>query len=267
VSAAVVAVGHLLGGLHYPAFSSEGTWVSDELGAVVTLLPGWRPYAVPGWATVVATLACWGSFAVLASAVLPRERRNPAMPIFGWVIAALVLITAVLWLATDRYILPFLPPVMTLVLGRGVAVSTWRTAVVVAVFAAIGVVALRDRSAAEHALWSAIDGLRKEGVTVSRIDAGYTANGWLQYAHPEQAHRDPAGHVAVPFVNGDASLPWVVSAAPLPDAELVREYPFPRTGRSRRSVYVSRRTEGTTAGPDPGSSSWPRIIATGGGAQ
>jgi hypothetical protein len=240
-------LGQWAGGLHYPAFASEGTWLSDELGSVVTLIPGWRPLAVAAWVRVTATLACWASFVVMAVGAIHGRPRTLTRPVFAWALAGLVLMTAVLWLATDRYILPFLSPALALVLGRGTAVSPRRGAIAVGVFALIGGVTLRDRDQAERAVWSAIGSLRQDGVPVSRIDAGYTANGWLQYAHPDQAHHDEAGHVAVPFVNGDASLPWVVSVAPMPDAELVSEYQFRRTGRSPRSVYVSKRRPGAAA--------------------
>jgi hypothetical protein len=53
--------------------------------------------------------------------------------------------------------------------------------------------------------------------------------------------------VAVPFVNDGVNLPWVVSVAPLADAELVREYHFTRTGRSPRTVYVSKRQPAASA--------------------
>jgi len=263
VSATVVLAGHLLGGLHYPAFASEGSWISDELGAVITLLPGWRPKVVPAWATVAMTLACWGSFAILAAGIVPRDRRIAAQPVFGWLIAGFVLLTAILWLATDRYILPFLPPALALVLGPGVPVTAWRGVIAIEVYVAIGAVGLLDRTNAERAVWSAIDGLRDQGVSVAKIDAGYTANGWLQYAHPDQAHRDSAGRVAVPFVNGDVTLPWVVSAAPLPDAQQVRQYPFARVGRSPGAVYVSRRSPTALNGPSPQT----RIIAAVGGPE
>lgn len=236
----VVAIGHLAGQLHYPAFSSEGTWISDELGSTLTLLPGWTPLQVPFVLTVAATLICWASFVSLASSAT-RPNPVPGAPVLWWTIAAFVVATAILWLATDRYILAFVAPALPLVLGRGAAVSWRRAAPLLALFASIGIVAVRDRGAVEAAIWTAVADLRQQGVPVSDIDAGYVVNGWLQYAHPEQAHRDAQGNVAVPFVNGDAELPWIVAAAPLPGTTVVREYRFARTGREPGSVFVLRR--------------------------
>ena len=241
LSIVVFIIGQLTGGLHYPVFASEGTWLSDELGATATLLPGWMPVAVPPALTIAVTIAAWASFLMLgASAARLREPRTGA-PALWWPIAVLIVMTATLWLATDRYILAFIPPALPLILGGFAPVSWRRGAAVVGVYAAIGLVAVRDRINAEEAVWAAVNDLRQGGVPVSSIDAGYPVNGWLQYAHPEQAHRDVNGGVAVPFVNGDVLLPWVVAASPLPDTEVVREYTFARTGRERGSIFVLRR--------------------------
>lgn len=239
-SVAVVAVGQLTGALHYPAFSSEGTWISEELGSTLTLLPGWTRVRVAPGLIVAATLVCWVSFISLASSAT-RPPAVPGAPVLWWTLAALVAATAILWLATDRYILAFIAPALPLILGLGAGVSWRRAAPVLALFALIGAIAVRDRSAAETAIWAAVADLRQSGVPVSDIDAGYVVNGWLQYAHPEHAHRDAQGNVAVPFVNGDAELPWIVAAAPLPGTTIVREYSFARTGRRPGSVFVLRR--------------------------
>jgi hypothetical protein len=243
LSVLVVAVGQLTGALHYPAFASEGTWLSDELGSAVTLLPGWTPVTVPAGVTWGLTIGCWASFLLMAASASRPRALEPANAPLWWLLGVLILVTAVLWLATDRYILAFLAPAMALVLGRSARVSWPRGAVALGLFAAIGVVAVHDRLNAERAIWAAISDLRQGGVSVSEIDAGYVVNGWLQYAHPEHAHRNAAGNVDVPFVNGDALLPWVVAASPLPDTDVVREYPFGRIGRAPGSVFVLRRRQ------------------------
>jgi Dolichyl-phosphate-mannose-protein mannosyltransferase len=241
LSVLIVTVGHLTGALHYPMFASEGTWLSDELGSAVTLLPGWTPVTVPAGVTVAMTIGCWVSFLVIgASAIRPRALEAIHAPLW-WLLGVLLLMTSVLWLATDRYILAFLAPALALALGRSARVSWTRGVVALSIFAIVGVVAVRDRLNAERAIWAAVNDLRQAGVPVSEIDAGYVVNGWLQYAHPEQAHRNAAGNVDVPFVNGDALLSWAVAASPLPETEVVREYPFGRIGRAPGSVFVLRR--------------------------
>ena len=236
----VVAVAQLAGGLHYPAFASEGTWLSDELGATVTLLPGWTPVTLPLTLSAAATLACWACFVVLGSLVTARDRLAASNPVLWWTVIGLILATAVLWLASDRYVLPLLAPGMALVCGAKARVSWPRALAVLIAFAVVGLVAVRDRTHAERALWSAVGDLRQRGVPAAAIDAGYVVNGWLQYAHPAAAHKDANGAVAVPFVNGDASLPWIVAAAPLPGTTVVTEKPFIRTGRPPGRLYVLR---------------------------
>jgi hypothetical protein len=236
----VVAAGHLTGGLHYPAFASEGTWISDELGATLTLLPGWTPVQTPALVTALLTLVCWASFVSLAASA-SRPASGPAAPVLWWTIAGLVAMAAILWLATDRYILAFLAPALALVLGRGALVSWPRATPVLVLFALVGTIAVRDRIDAEEAIWSAVNDLRQAGVPAADIDAGYVVNGWLQYAHPAGAHRDAQGHVAVPFVNADAELPWVVAAAPMEGFTVVREYPFNRTWRRPGAIFVLQR--------------------------
>jgi hypothetical protein len=236
-----VTIGHLTGGLHYHAFASEGTWIPDELGATMTLLPGWVPRFTPFAATLPATLACWASFLLIgASAVRPVQSGQTTL-LLVWTLAGLVLMTALLWLVSDRYIFPFIPPALALVLGRRACVSWQRAMVLLCLFAGIGFVGLRDRIEAENALWSAVNDLQRSGVPVSQIDAGYVVNGWLQYAHPDQANRNAAGHVAVPWVNDASPSPWVVATTPLPNTEVVREYRFRRTWRDPGSVFVLKR--------------------------
>ena len=239
-SVAVVLIGHLTAGWHYPAFRSEGTWLSDELGSVLTLLPGWRSLSPPGGVIAAATVVCWSSFLVLGASALRRGRFDRAA-VCWWTLASLLVMTAILWLTTDRYILAFLPSAIDPVLAFDTRVSRWRGAGVVAVFLVIGVTAMRDRLGAERAVWAAVDDLRAAGVAASDIDAGYVVNGWLRYAHPEHARRDASGQVAVQFVNGAAESPWIVATAELPGTERFREYRFERTFREPGSVLVLRR--------------------------
>jgi len=243
----LVIAGHFTGGLHNPVFSSEGSWVSDELGAVVTLLPGWTPLVTDPIVIVALTLACWASFCTIAASSVRAEVTAGSSPVHWWTLGGLVLMTALLWLTTDRYILPFVPPALTLALGHGARVSWARASVLLAAFALVGVIGVRDRLAAEEAVWTAVNDLRLRGVPVADIDAGYAVNGWLQYAHPNQAPVDSNGSVDVPFVNGDAELPWMVAVATLPGTEIVREYPFARTWREPGSILVLRRAAASSA--------------------
>jgi hypothetical protein len=73
---------------------------------------------------------------------------------------------------------------------------------------------------------------------ISQIDAGYVVNGWLQYAHPENAPRDAAGAVAVPWVNVGGTLPYRIANRALRDYHVIRSIPYRRwLGRSG-SIYL-----------------------------
>ncbi len=239
-STAIVLIGHVISGEHYLGFRNEGARLSDELGSVLTLMPGWRPGSPPTGVIAAPTVLYWGSFLVLGASAL-RPGRFERAAVCWWTLAGLLVMTAILWIAADRYILAFLPVAIVPVLAFDTRVSWRRGAAAVAVFLVIGVAVMRDRLGAERAVWAAVDDLRAAGVAASDIDAGYVVNGWLQYAHPEQANRDAAGQVAVPFVNSAAELPWIVAAADLPGTERVREYRFARTFREPGSVLVLRR--------------------------
>ena len=240
-SVAVVAIGQWLGAPHFETFTSEGLWDPDHLGGTLTLLGGWTWRTTPMAVILVATLCCWSAFVVSGWTTMRRAGEDRARPLFWWTAGGLVLMTALLWLVGDRYIFPFVPPAFALVLGRNTRVAVRRAILPLLMFAAIGIVAVRDETRVQHALWEAVNDLQRQGVPAAEIDAGYMVNGWLQYAHPERGHHDADGEVSVPWVNGDPSLPWIVGVGPRPDAEVVRQYPFELTGRSPAAVLVMKR--------------------------
>ena len=51
------------------------------------------------------------------------------------------------------------------------------------------------------ALWQAVAEARAMGAKDSEIDGGYTVTGWLQYAHPENAHWDYKRRIVIPWFN------------------------------------------------------------------
>src|SRR5262249_2232154 len=116
-----------------------------------------------------------------------------------------------------------------------------RSAIVLICYGFVAFGALAERGAAEHALWTAVDRLRARGISAAEIDAGYTVNGWLQYAHPDQAHRDRNGAVAVPWMNADSKLPWVVGQQPLAGTMVVEEIPYRRMLRAPGVIAILRR--------------------------
>ena len=91
------------------------------------------------------------------------------------------------------------------------------------------------------AVWTAVDDLRASKVPVSDIDGGYVVNGWLQYLHPELAHRDASGRIVVPMVNDTARLPYTVADRPMPSTTIIRTYPYDGWLRPDGRIFVLKR--------------------------
>jgi hypothetical protein len=71
----------------------------------------------------------------------------------------------------------------------------------VGVLAVVSLAALHDELQYNRALWRGVDYLREAGAPMPRINGGYTVDGWLQYAHKENAKIDENGDVQVELVN------------------------------------------------------------------
>ena len=91
-----------------------------------------------------------------------------------------------------------------------------------ALYSFIGV---RDHLSYNRALWQAVDEMGRFGAPISQTDGGYVVNGWLQYAHPENAPRDAGGAVAVPMMNVWGTLPYVIANRPLREYRLFAPSP------------------------------------------
>src|SRR5262249_14981271 len=129
-----------------------------------------------------------------------------------WLSVAHFGVMALLWLFYDRYALVLLPIAIALFLGGAEHLRTGIAAALIALFAAVSCVGLRDHLAINGALWQAVEELEARGIPPEQIDGGYIVNGWLQYAHPEHAPRDVQGKLVVPQVTIPAfPLRYVVS--------------------------------------------------------
>jgi hypothetical protein len=94
-------------------------------------------------------------------------------------------------------------------------------------------------------VWQAVDLLRERGAAVSEIDAGYVVNGWLHYAHPDDAPRGPDGERIFPWVAHPGGVTrYQVANRALPGWQVRGEVPYRRwLGRSG-SVFVLEREPG-----------------------
>ena len=106
------------------------------------------------------------------------------------------------------------------------------------VFGVLSCVGVRDHLSFNTALWQAVAFIEEEGVPKDEMDGGYVINGWLLYAHPENAKLDDQGNVVLPGMTTDEPTRYEISNHPTPGAEILFEAPYKRwLGRSG-SVYV-----------------------------
>jgi len=148
----------------------------------------------------------------------------------------------ILWLFYDRYALVVLPLVIGLVLSGEVSLRPTLMLVFVAVFGGVSFVGVHDHLQYNQALWQAVDVLRQRGVPESDIDGGYVVNGWLQYAHPENAPRDEQGNILVPWLTTNINpLRYQIANLPVPHWRLVKAIPYHRwLGRSGTICILER---------------------------
>jgi hypothetical protein len=160
-------------------------------------------------------------------ALIVRRPKQSSEAVIDWYLAGQFVLVAFLWLFYDRIALGFVPmAIVALMAGRGIQRASFSIATV-ALFGAICIVGTYDHLRFNGALWKSVAYLRSRGAADSEINAGYPVNGWLQYAHPENAPRDSSGHLAVPAVTAKMNLKYRVSAAPARKGKLIATIPTP----------------------------------------
>jgi Dolichyl-phosphate-mannose-protein mannosyltransferase len=235
--AAVFIVAAFLG-LPLP-LRSEGTWAElVNLQGSYTLV-SWPPtYSVPlGWNLLAGTIGAL----LFVFAIAPALSSNftPALRILVCVLLMQFLFTGVLWLWGARYFLALVPPLLVLILASAPVVRQKSALAIVAVFAVVSLGILHDELEYNRTLWEAVDHLQEIGAPLSRINGGYMVNGWLQYAHKENAKINAHGDVEVEFVNaGSDDVDYKISNQPMPGWATLKEFPYVSwIGRSGR-IYV-----------------------------
>ena len=221
----------------------EFTWSLRQLGGTEMLVPS---VAVPphplGWAlalTLAAALLLAPALAPLARRCPPREARGLAWGALGYFV-----LTAVLWMSYDRYLLPLVVIVVALRLAT-VGIARPRLALAgVALLATISSVGTWDHLQYSRALWDAVAWARRAGIEHRALDGGYVVNGWLQYAHPEHAARGPDGGVRVPGVNGGEPPRYRIGNDVPPGTRVLHGAGYRRILAPSGSIYVVDRTPG-----------------------
>lgn len=246
VSLGVGVAAALSAGHSYPPLIDGQTWWPGELGMTEPMVPDYEGARPPGWWFWLVTAVTLASASVLVERAV-RRPDAPDMFLVLTVLGQLVLIS-LLWLFHDRYALVLIPAGLVLTLRGGPLVRPRLAGALIMAFAIASLVGVRDHLAYNRALWTAVAHLESIGVPPADFDGGYVVNGWLQYAHPERARRDPAGAVQVPNVNVLATTRYRISNRVIGGWNVVTSVPYTRwAGRSGR-VYVLERPPGRATG-------------------
>lgn len=216
---------------------SGATWSWRELGYVdVPNRPALPP---PPWLAHALCAIAVLSFAV-ALANLPRLRWGPANALLAWQAVGHLLLIALLWLFYDRFLLILLPVAILFLAQSPLTRPRWSIALIVPL-AAVCFLGTGDHLAYNRALADGLAWLRQHGARPSEISAGYAQNAWLQYAHPENAPRDPAtGQPIIPGFTTDLVPRYELSDRPLPDTVILHTLPCRRWLGPNATVYVLR---------------------------
>ncbi|MEW6270734.1 MAG: glycosyltransferase family 39 protein [Thermodesulfobacteriota bacterium] len=226
-----------------PPLAPTFTWTWTELGASESLVAPKPDHVAPAWATASATGAAFVSFALVMALVLRRLRPEEAF--LAWAAAGQLGLIAILWLFYDRYMLPLLPLLVALALAARPRLRPRVAVALLAAFALVGALGLRDHLAYSGALWEAVARLRARGVPDAEIDGGYVVNGWLHFVRePGKQPRDAAGRVVFPWITEAAGvLPYQLTNRPLPGWTVLDSVPYERwLGRSG-AIYVLERAQ------------------------
>jgi hypothetical protein len=238
----------LLMGARFTLPLEEGAmWRFDGIGFAPLLVPFYAAAATPPWIPWAALTLAVGSASAALAVIFTGRRWTPGEPFLIWMVLGHAGLMVVLWLINDRYVLVLVPIAVALVLAARPPLDLRIAGAVLLLFAAISVAGLVDHLRYNEALWTAVSHLDRRGIPASDVDGGYMVNGWRQYAHPEHAPRDARGAVNVPWVNGDADLPYAVANSAPPGWTTVERIPYQRLLGPAGHIYVLQRDQAAKA--------------------
>jgi hypothetical protein len=204
---------------------------------------------------------------LLPALMLVLAARQPGQALLFWMMLGQYGLIVLLWLYYDRYALVLVPLAIAALLAARPKLCAGVAVVLLAGFGTISLVGMRDHLAYNAALWQAVADLRRQGVRDADINGGYMVNGWLQYAHPENAHLDQYGRKRIPWFNtDDIELRYQISNqkrvdrfkltdeslismcdAGVPDADLTKLEPMKQNPFLPKEEFINEITESTRA--------------------
>lgn len=207
-------------------------WALEELGGTLPLLGGAMPLLekvalhpfFPPWLHYPLGLLSLVSAAViiLRAIELIRERRESLNFLFLLYAVFQTALIFVLWLFHDRYYLVLLPPLIVVLLMKGLP-GMKGTMVGLAIFFVISLTGTWDNLQLNRATGEAFTWLRDKGIPIADIDAGFPFNGWNFYVHPENLPPGARADQDVQRVSADVEKPYVIAVSPLPGYYVLRE--------------------------------------------
>jgi hypothetical protein len=214
----------------------DAFWSLHELGVAARFAPHQVMDAPPDWIWAVHIVAVVAfSIALTAAAVNGAAVGVKAL---GWQAAGSFTLLTMLWALYDRYLLFVLPAMIAMMLPNRRLVWFPATVVLLAVLAGFSFAGSRDHLAYQSALWQAVNVFKGKGLPIRDLDAGYAVNGWLQYAHPDQARLDEKGDVIVTGLTSKQPARYQITNQPQPDASVIASRPFSRWLGAGGSVYI-----------------------------
>jgi hypothetical protein len=229
-----------LGQSLYRPLSTGQTWELEELGATSDLVAGRVRPVYPKLAMYAILVGGIAAGSILLAHAFWRRAAAGEWAL-RWQIFGHLLLIAILWLTYDRYVLPIVPLLIVLAVIGMQRIRWVPFACGAVLLLGVSAAGLHDHLAYNRALWGSIDALRRQGVAVSAIDAGYSANLWLHYAHPEDAPLDASGKAFVPHMTSRASLQYQIANSPRPGYEALKIVPVPKWMGRDTLLYVLRR--------------------------
>jgi Dolichyl-phosphate-mannose-protein mannosyltransferase len=195
---AVVAIGFVTG-IAPPSSHGVNRFLAD-LGGSYLQVPGAVRQSVSfGWNL----LAGAAGVMLLCLALAPALSRTASAGVvmLRWLLLIQLVFIVVLSLWFARYLLPVLPTLLALILAATpIRRPVWAVALI-GFSAMISIGVLHAEIQYNRALWLSVDYLKKEGAPLPRVHGGYIVNGWLQYAHSENAKVNGKGEVQVEWIN------------------------------------------------------------------
>ena len=245
----VALLGWYAAGVRYDLPLATGqTWAANELGGSSHLVPGYGFRPVP-------EALCWLGFAVgtasLASvaATLKKPSWKAGELFLLLAIAGHCGLIALLWLLHDHYLLVIVPYAIAVMLSAHPPLRLRRAVIALLLLALISCAGIRDHLSYNRALWRAVATLQRAGVPARDISGGWMVDGWLQYAHPEQAYRNAQGSIDVPWVNGSAQRPYLIANGLSDGWQILESFEYGRWLGPPGRIYVLKMSPGPDHAP------------------